>query len=267
MITLPQIMVAPNGARRGKSDHPGLPITHDEIVATAVACWAAGAGAIHVHVRDAAGNHVLDAERYRRVTAAIHEQAPGMIVQVTTEAMGRYSPAQQIALVRQVRPEAVSIALREICPPGTDPTAALALFEWCRGEAIAVQHILYSPDDVLRLGELLDLSASSDRPGVLFVLGQYVDAIDARPQDIEDWLKVSGQVLMRPDWMVCAFGTQELACLEEALGLGGKIRVGFENNIAEPDGRLVQSNASQVARVKAMADQIGGRPLAAGGSL
>ena len=48
------ITVAPTGAETAKADAPALPVTLDELVATAEACEAAGAGLIHVHIRDAA---------------------------------------------------------------------------------------------------------------------------------------------------------------------------------------------------------------------
>ena len=79
-MTLPRIMVAPNGARRTRADHPALPITPEEIAATARACQAAGAGAIHAHVRDDAGRHVLDAPLYRRLIGLVGEAAPGMAI-------------------------------------------------------------------------------------------------------------------------------------------------------------------------------------------
>ena len=53
LATLPEIMLAPNGARRSKHDHPRLPITVEETVAAARDAFAAGAGALHAHVRDA----------------------------------------------------------------------------------------------------------------------------------------------------------------------------------------------------------------------
>jgi uncharacterized protein (DUF849 family) len=46
------IMVAPNGARRTKQDHPALPMNAAETARCAAACHAAGAAMIHVHVRD-----------------------------------------------------------------------------------------------------------------------------------------------------------------------------------------------------------------------
>ena len=53
MHRLPRIMVAPNGARLTKADHPTLPVTIEETVAAALAARAAGADGLHAHVRDA----------------------------------------------------------------------------------------------------------------------------------------------------------------------------------------------------------------------
>ena len=49
---LPKLMVAPNGARKVKKDHPAVPLTISETVETSKSCYIAGAGAIHLHVRD-----------------------------------------------------------------------------------------------------------------------------------------------------------------------------------------------------------------------
>ena len=37
---LPKLMVAPNGARKIKKDHPAVPLTISETVATAKSCYA-----------------------------------------------------------------------------------------------------------------------------------------------------------------------------------------------------------------------------------
>ena len=58
------IMVAPNGARKGHAEHPNLPLTAEALATDARACQAAGAQAMHMHVRDNAGRHTLDASRY-----------------------------------------------------------------------------------------------------------------------------------------------------------------------------------------------------------
>ena len=98
------IMVAPTGARRSKADHPALPVTLDETVATARACHTAGASAFHLHVRDDTGAHSLDVYRYRDALAALREAVPTMRVQVTTEAAGRFSVAEQYACLTRLEP-------------------------------------------------------------------------------------------------------------------------------------------------------------------
>lgn len=49
------INVALTGAVPGKGDNPLLPVTPEEIAADAIACAAAGASVVHVHVRDEDG--------------------------------------------------------------------------------------------------------------------------------------------------------------------------------------------------------------------
>ena len=58
-------------------------------------------------------------------------------------------------------------------------------------------------------------------------------------------------------WAVCAFGPRESACVLTAAGLGGHVRVGFENNLRLADGRLATSNAELVAQVTAGARLLG----------
>ena len=86
------IMAAPNGARKVKTDHPALPVTIAETIAEATACHAAGASILHAHVRDDDGKHVLDAGLYRQLMDGLRATVPDMLIQITTEAVGIYSP-------------------------------------------------------------------------------------------------------------------------------------------------------------------------------
>jgi 3-keto-5-aminohexanoate cleavage enzyme len=53
--------------------------------------------------------------------------------------------------------------------------------------------------------------------------------------------------------MVCAFGRAEAAVAAAAAQLGADIRIGFENNLHLPDGRLAPDNAALVgAAVEAL---------------
>ena len=90
-----KLTVAPNGARRQKLDHPTLPITTLEIVKTALTCHQAGAGEIHLHVRENDGSHSLDTGRYQEAIDGITDVAPAMAIQITTESAGKFSVSDQ----------------------------------------------------------------------------------------------------------------------------------------------------------------------------
>lgn len=256
-MTLPTIMVAPNGARRTKADHPALPMTIDEIAATARACQAAGAGAIHAHVRDAGGRHVLDEWLYRRLIDRLCEVAPGMAVQVSTEAVGLYAADEQMALVRRLRPRAISAALREIVRGEADERTAGGFYGWCAGEGVEVQHILYDADDVTRLAGLARRGiVPPGRLEVIYVLGRYAADQESDPADLAPFLAAAAALPEPPDWMACAFGRAETACLEAALRSGGKARVGFENSLWHASGALAASNEERVAEIRRLADAI-----------
>jgi hypothetical protein len=46
------VMCAPNGARLGKGDHPGVPLTGTELAGEAMSLKVAGVSVLHVHARE-----------------------------------------------------------------------------------------------------------------------------------------------------------------------------------------------------------------------
>lgn len=250
------ICVAPNGARKTHADHPALPLDSAAIVREALACAEAGATALHLHVRDERGGHSLDAQRYRETVRAL-DAALGerLLVQVTTEAVGIYQPDQQRALLRELRPRAASVALREFIPDSGHEQASGDLFQWALREGVALQYIVYTPQEAARLQELVRRGVVPQaRPNTLFVLGRYSAGQQSQPGDLlpflenwpADW-----------PWTVCAFGATEARCMAVAIALGGNVRVGFENNFALPDGRVAAGNADLVRVVAAIASHTG----------
>ncbi len=246
------VAVAPNGARRTKADHPAIPLTAEEIGREAARCRDAGAAMIHLHVRDRDGRHLLDADAYRAAIAAIRRAAgEEIIIQVTTESAGRYAPEVQRAVMRALRPEALSLALREMVADAEAEREAADFFAWLAAERILPQYILYAPDEIARYR---DLRARGVIPGerhfLLFVLGRYgaPDGAAAEPRALLPFLALQGDD--PSPWAVCAFGPRESACAMAGAALGGHVRVGFENNLHLADGRLAPDNAALVAQVR-----------------
>ena len=258
------VMVAPNGARRTKEDHPALPITPDEIATDAAKCFEAGAGLLHLHVRDNNQRHLLDAGAYAEATKAVRDAVGNdMIIQVTTEAAGIYQPDQQMQVVRELHPEAVSVAVRELVPDPASEAKAGEFFQWLANEEILAQYILYSPDEVRAFNRLQKTGSIPDQGvSVLFVLGRYAGA-DSNPDDLQDYVDALNDHTNDHNlsWAVCGFGPLEADLCERAIALGGHTRVGFENNLHTQDGLLADDNAALVYQVVETLKKLN-RPLA-----
>ncbi len=254
------VMVAPNGAYKSKADHPALPLSPSELAHTAAQCERAGAAMIHLHVRDAGGRHTLEPAAYREAIDAIRDAVgERLIIQVTSEAAGAYAPAEQMRVVRELEPESVSLAVREIVPdPKAEPEAAEFL-HWVIARGIIAQFILYSAEDVRRYHDLRARGVVP--PGahfVLFVLGRYRTGQRSQPRDLLPFLEAHEE---QSPWAVCAFGAREHACGVAAAALGGHVRVGFENNLQLKDGAQAPGNAELVAQIRSAAEALG-RPCA-----
>ncbi|OBY28684.1 3-keto-5-aminohexanoate cleavage protein [Leisingera sp. JC1] len=236
-------MVAPNGARRGRVDHKQLPMTPQETAEAATACFAAGAQALHLHVRDKEGLHSLDAGRYRETLDAVQESAPEMAVQITTESAGLYDVAAQIACLEALRPAAASVSVREMA---RDTVLAARAYALCAEAGTQVQHILYGSDCIARLRAWYqDGTVPADMRDAIFVLGKYSPPVLGQPEQLKSFRDATAD--LRLSWTVCAFGRHEQACLLAAVAAGGDARIGFENNIETPEGGHLADNAASVA--------------------
>lgn len=242
------VMSAPNGARLSAADHPALPLTPAQLADCAQSLLNESVAVLHLHVRDTDGGHTLDVGAYRAAIEAIAARiGDGLIVQATTEAVGRYDAAAQMAVVRELRPEAVSLSLRELCPDKAAEKPAAEFFAWLRAEKIWPQYILYSPQDVARFERLRRAGAfAEERPFCLFVLGRYASQ---RTGDIADLhAMLAAAAAGEFPWAVCCFGPQENVAMRAAADQGGHVRIGFENNLRLADGSMAADNAALIAQ-------------------
>lgn len=258
----PFVIVAPNGARRTKEDHPALPMTPAELAEVALACADAGAAMIHMHARKANGSHSLEIDdnraTYNAVKAAVGKR---MLVQVTTEAVGIYQPEAQMELIRALKPEAASFGLRELIPSREHEQRASEFFCWVSDAGIIAQYILYSAEDLIYYLDLCERGLLPARNHhLLFVLGRYSVGMRSVPEDFTPFIPHLWK-LKPVRWAVCAFGEREHDCLVEAVRLGGDARVGFENNLHASDGQLAQNNSAQVKQLYRSIQMEGIQPL------
>ena len=247
---LPELMIAPNGARKTKKDHPNLPITIPEVVEEARKCYGLGVNAIHAHVRDKKGNHILDTGLYLELIKELSQKVPSLPVQITTEAVGKYSPEEQFNVVKRVLPESASVAFVEMVPDIKDTKLAKKFYKFSIENNIQIQHILYSVEDLKHFIQAIKSKIiPDDNLQVLYVLGRYSKSFQSKKEDLDPFLNEHKSIISDFEWGLCAFGREETECLIIAYSVGGKARVGFENNFHNKDGTIANSNADRVSEI------------------
>jgi len=238
------IAVAPNGARKTKEDHSSLPMTIEETALEAKACLDAGAGMIHLHIRDELGHHSLSVDLYQQAIQAVNIATDGkLFIQVTTEAVGKYSPDEQFGMIHALNPDSVSIAIREI--KNLDELDIFENFELMRKNNINPQLILYNHLDLSKYQYWLDEGVL---PGnaypILLVLGKSHAQGSFNLSDLQEKSEFPGSSVM-----VCAFGEEEFEAAKLAVAHDWHVRIGFENNQRLKNGNEAENNAELIAQM------------------
>jgi len=241
------LAVAPNGARKTKADHPKIPLNSIEIAQTANDCLTVGASMMHLHVRNSEDNsHSLSVELYADAIEAINDKCKQeMFVQVTSEAVGIYSPEEQFEMIHALKPTAVSIGLREI--KSLDESIIHEHFVQMREANVHPQIILYNEYDLENYHDWLRRKVL---PGnaypILLVIGKPTPEGSFENSYLTE---TNVENLQASSWMICAFGENEFAAAKLAASLGGHIRIGFENNSVLADGSDAEDNAALINQI------------------
>lgn len=241
------IAVAPNGARKKKEDHFNIPLNSTEIAETAKDCLSVGASMMHLHVRNSEDNsHSLSVDLYQQAISAIAENTDeGIFVQVTSEAVGIYSPEEQFEMIHTLIPTAVSIGLREI--KSLNESIIREHFIKMRKANINPQIILYNEAD---LDNYHDWLLREVLPGNAYPVLLVIGRPNTEGSFENSYLTETNIKKMKASsWMICAFGENEFSAAKLAVSLGGNIRIGFENNSILKDGSEAKDNAALIKQI------------------
>jgi uncharacterized protein (DUF849 family) len=226
------LQAALNGDRTA-ADHPAVPLSADDLARDAAACAAAGAGAIHLHPRDADGRERLDADVVDHVAAHVRA-ACRVPVGVSTGAWIEPDLERRLELIRAWRaPDYASVNVSEA---GSEHVMAALL-----DAGVGIEAGVWSVDDAERLAasglgdrvtrimvEPVDLSAT----GAVAV----VDGIHAAL----DRLGLTARRLQHGD------GEATWVLLGDAVRRGLDTRIGLEDTLLDPSGKPVAGNEALV---------------------
>ncbi|HEX7187194.1 MAG TPA: 3-keto-5-aminohexanoate cleavage protein [Actinomycetes bacterium] len=247
------ITVAPTGAETAKADAPPLPVTLDELVTTAVACQAAGAALIHVHIRGADARPTLELSRLRDTVSALRE-ATTLVVQLSTGGAVT-DPFEDRLRVLDAEPDSCSLTCGTVNfgdDVFSNPWPFMAeLYQRTQAKEVVPEFELFDLGHVAALHRLLDtyglpyggqvhcdlvMGVPGGMPGTAAAL---VAAVQALPAGCS--------------WSATGIGRTSLPVALAALSAGGHLRVGMEDTLTFAKGRPVTGNEELVARAAELA--------------
>ena len=256
------ITVAPTGAETAKSHCPQLPTTLAELVDTAVACQAAGASVIHIHIRDADHRPSLDPVLLRETVLAVRERT-SLVIQLSTGG-NVHDPLEKRLTVLEAEPDSCSLTC------GTtnfgddvflNPYPFMVqLYRQAQEREIVPEFELFDLGHVAALRRLIDTF------GLPFGGKVHVDFITGVPGGMPGTpaaLLAGIQALPEEvtSWAATGVGRSHLPIAAVALASGGHLRVGMEDNLVFAKGRPVQRNDELVSRAADLARLMQRPPL------
>jgi 3-keto-5-aminohexanoate cleavage enzyme len=253
------ITLAPTGAESAKADVPALPVSVDEVVATARDCEAIGASVVHLHVRGEDTRPTLDLGRCREVVQAVRETTD-LVVQISTGGAVT-DPFDQRLAVLDVEPDSASLTLgtvnfgRDVFSNPWDLIVELHTQMQQRG--------VVPEYEVFDLGHLATLQRLLDKHGPPHGGHVHVDLVMGVPGGMPGTLHALAACLplLPPGATFAATGVgrTSLPVMLAALSAGGHLRVGMEDTLTYAPGEPVRDNAQLVARAAGLA-RIAQRP-------
>lgn len=279
------ISCAITGSIHTPSMSPHLPVTPEEIAASAIEAAEAGAAVLHLHARDPkTGAPTPDVTVFEQFVPRIRE-AVDAIVNITTGGSARMSIEERLKGPASLQPEMCSLNLGTmnfgLYPMLDRPREwkhdwEVPFLEATRGGMFKntladIEHILttmgplgtrfefecYDVGHLYTLAHFLDRKLVKPPLFVQTVLG-ILGGIGANPDSVVDMRRTADKLFGNDyEWSMLAAGRNQMALGTMAAVMGGHVRVGLEDNLWIGKGQLASSNAQQVTKIRTILEELG----------
>jgi uncharacterized protein (DUF849 family) len=270
------ITCAVTGSITRPEQHPGLPITPEQIALAAIEAAKAGAAIAHIHVRDPkTGAPAMALELYSEVVDRIRASATDLVINLTTGPGGRFIPGdddpkvaapgsnlmrpeRRVEHVLALKPEICSLDLNTMWFGSSvvinTPKSVAAMAEAIRGAGVKPELEVFDSGD-LQLAQQLLAEGVLPRPPLFQIVLGIRNGFPATPATL---LYAKSLLPADAEWAAMGIGRMEFPILAQACLLGGHVRVGLEDNLYLSKGELAPSNAALVERAVTLVELLGG---------
>ncbi|MCE8012005.1 3-keto-5-aminohexanoate cleavage protein [Halomonas daqingensis] len=272
------ITCAVTGAIHTPSMSPHLPVTPEEIAEAAIAAAEAGAAILHLHARDPrTGRPTQDPAVFEKFLPRI-KASTDAVINLTTGGSPHMTVEERMRPAIEFQPELASMNMGSMnfgLFPMLERFQAFE-HEWER------EHLENSRDLVFKntfadiektmtlgarngtrfececydIGHLYNLRNLVDRGvvgGRLFVQSVFgiLGGIGPHAEDVMHMRRTADRLFGDGyAWSVLGAGSNQMRIAAQAAAMGGHVRVGLEDSLWLGPGRLAESNASQVRKVR-----------------
>ncbi|ABE42323.1 3-keto-5-aminohexanoate cleavage protein [Polaromonas sp. JS666] len=257
--------------------HPGLPITPEQISTASLEAAEAGASIVHIHVRDPkTGKPSMEVEYYRDVMSRIRSANRKLVINLTTGPGGRFVPSEedpQVAgpgstlLVPEKRVVHIPLLKPDICTLDLNtmnsgeqvvintPKNVARMAKVIREAGVKPEIELFDSGDI-HLAHALIKAGVLEGPGLFSLVLGVKYGFSATPETMlyAKSLLPSGAI-----WSGFGIGGSEFPMVAQSYLLGGHVRVGFEDNLYLEKGVLAPNNAALVTKARNIVESLGGQ--------
>ncbi|MCC3274538.1 MULTISPECIES: 3-keto-5-aminohexanoate cleavage protein [unclassified Arthrobacter] len=279
------ITTAVTGSVNIPSQSPHLPLSAEEVVASALGAAAAGSAVIHLHARHPDGRPAWEAEIYEEIVPAILDRAD-VVINITTGGSSAMTMEQRLAGALRFAPELASLNMGSMnfVYAGIADKVTDWKHDWEKEYVLntyshpfinsfdRIEHTLRTLGDGLGtrfefecydIGHLYSLAYFADmglvKPpfliqGVFGILG----GIGADHENLTHMVTIADK-LFGDDYYFSAFaaGRNQMQFGTHSAWLGGNVRVGLEDSLWINKGELAISNAQQVTKIRTVVEDLG----------
>src|SRR6187397_2647800 len=265
------ITCAVTGSIHTPSMSPHLPVTAQEIADAAIGAAEAGAAIVHLHARNPQDGRPDQTPEAFAPFLKVIKQRSGVVVNITTGGAPTMTAEERVRPAATFKPEVASLNM------GTMNFGLYPMIPRFKGKFKHDWELPYlegSHDRIFKntfkdIEYILTTCAENGthflergvvKPPV-FVQSVFgiLGGIGPHPEDVMHMRRTADRLLGRENyhWSVLGAGRNQMPIAAQAAAMGGNVRVGLEDSLWIGPGKLAESNAQQVKKVRQILEGLG----------
>jgi uncharacterized protein (DUF849 family) len=278
------ITTAVTGSVNVPSQSPYLPLSAEQVAEAALEAIEAGSAIVHLHARWPDGRPTFEPDVFEQIIQRITAHTDA-VINITTGGSTAMTMEQRLAAAVRFRPELASLNMGSMnfVYSGIADKVTEWKYDWEKPYVLntysqpfintfdTIEHTLRTLGEFgtrfeyecYDIGHLYSLAYFLDKglakpplliQGVFGILG----GIGADHENLEHMVRIADK-LFGADYSFSAFaaGRDQMQFATHSAWLGGHVRVGLEDSLWIGKGRLAESNAQQVSKIRAIVEDLG----------